>query len=82
MPAYEPLPLAATASIAKQPVSLATPPDGYVVRPHLGLLTHEALDGQVVHRTSKPMLLETRAIKTPRGLASWADSVFGRDRPD
>ena len=67
MPAYEPLPLAATASIARQPVSLARPPQGYVVRPHLGLLTHEALDGQVVHRTGKSTLLETRAVKTPKG---------------
>jgi len=40
----------------------------YTVRPHLGLLAHEALDGQVVQRASdEEYILETRAIKTPKG---------------
>jgi hypothetical protein len=74
MAQYEPLPLAETTTIGTHPVSLSAPPEGYVLRGHLGLLTHEALDGQVVHRTARPvvfgvsgLVLETRAIQTPGG---------------
>ena len=74
MSKYEPLKLAETADIAAQAVKLSALPKGYVVREDLGLVTHEALDGQVVHRTLKPivfgvsgLLLETRAVKTPGG---------------
>jgi hypothetical protein len=74
MSKYKPLKLAETADIAAQAVKLSALPKGYVVRENLGLVTHEALDGQVVHRTPKPvvfgvsgLLLETRAVKTPGG---------------
>jgi hypothetical protein len=71
---YEPLKLAETADIAQRRVPLRELPKGYVLRKHLGLVTHAGLDGQVVHRTDKPvvfgvsgLILETRAIKTPGG---------------
>jgi len=46
---------------------MATPPSGLVVREHLGLITAPAVDGQVVYRTERGTLFETRAVKTPGG---------------
>lgn len=47
----------------------AAPPKGLVLRAELGLVTHEAVTGQVVHRTPRPQvgLYETRATITPGG---------------
>jgi hypothetical protein len=62
---YEPLLLAETACIATHAVKLNSLPKGYGVREHLGLVTHQCLDGQVVHRAG--VLFETRATITPKG---------------
>jgi sialidase-1 len=62
-----PLPLAEHIMLNGLSINLKSPPKGLVVRPALGLLTAEAVDGQVVYRTSQPGLFETRAVVTPRG---------------
>ncbi len=47
------------------------PPKGLVLRTDLGLVTHELVEGQVIHRSrtpsANPRLYETRAAVTPRG---------------
>ena len=50
-------------------VSLTVPPPDFVVDAELGLLRHEALSGQIVHRVGKQArgLFETRAVRTPKG---------------
>ncbi len=63
----DPLPLADSVQIQEDIViETKAPPAGLVVRGHLGLVSVEALDGQVVHRT-KTRILETRATITPGG---------------
>lgn len=50
-------------------INLQEPPDGFIADAQLGLLRHEALHGQVVHRAREGVrgLFETRAVRTPRG---------------
>src|SRR5438105_4995168 len=63
-----PLPLVDTLKISGVDVTLAAPPRHFVMRPVLGLLTAEALDGQLIHRAPQGQLvLETRAVRTPGG---------------
>lgn len=63
-----PLPLGEEITVHGTPISLKAPPKGLVVREAIGLLTAEALDGQVVYRAEgKDHLLETRATITPGG---------------
>jgi hypothetical protein len=63
-----PLPLVASLKISGVDVTLKTPPAHLVVRQSLGLITHEALDGQLIHRASgQDVVLETRATITPGG---------------
>jgi hypothetical protein len=62
----KPLPIAEKILINGIEISTAKPPRGTAVREKLGLLTVDALDGQVVHRTST-RILETRATITPGG---------------
>lgn len=61
--------LAKTIRVAGIEIRTASPPKGLVVREHLGILTNESMDGQVVHRTRAPSvpLFETRATITPGG---------------
>ena len=47
-------------------IDLKSPPKGLVVREAIGLLTGEAIDGQIVYRTTT-RILETRATITPGG---------------
>ena len=63
---FAPLPLGESVKIGQTEFSLKELPEGLVVRDVLGLVTVEALDGQVVHRT-KTRILETRATITPKG---------------
>ena len=58
-----------TVTIAGKDIRLASPPAGLVTREHLGLLTSEHVDGQVVHRArdDERGLYETRATITPGG---------------
>ncbi len=63
-----PLPLVESLRVSGLDVSLQSPPAHFVVRRALGLLTHESLDGQLIHRASgKDLVLETRATITPGG---------------
>lgn len=62
----EPLALGETVEIGSNVYPLTDLPDGLVVREDLGLVTVEALNGQVVHRT-QTRILETRATITPKG---------------
>ena len=62
---YPPQRLAETINLQDRQVALAAPPGDLVVREHLGLITAPAVDGQVVYRTERGTLFETRAIKTP-----------------
>lgn len=64
---YPPQTLAETIYLQDMPVAVAAPPDRLVVRENLGLITAPALDGQVVYRTQRGTVFETRAIKTPGG---------------
>jgi len=59
--------LADGVTVAGREISLAKPPRGLVLREPLGLLCHESIDGQLVHRTSKENLWEVRATVTPKG---------------
>ncbi|MCY3749029.1 MAG: sialidase family protein [Chloroflexi bacterium] len=65
--AHPPQRLADTVNLQDRQVPLAAPPVGLVVRGHLGLITAPAVDGQIVYRTERGTLFETRAIKTPGG---------------
>ncbi len=65
--ALPPLPLAETITLGGIPIDLKAPPQGLIVRKPLGLLTHAAIDGQVVHRARTGHLFETRAVVTPGG---------------
>ena len=42
-------------------------PTGLVLRTELGIVCHESVDGQIVHRANKGHLFETRAVITPKG---------------
>ena len=64
---YPPQRLAESVNLQDRQVALATPPGDLVVREHLGLITVPAVDGQVVYRTERGTLFETRAVKTPGG---------------
>jgi len=65
---YPPLPLDDSVTVHGMTINLQAPPRGLVVRKAIGLLTHETLDGQIVHRaTGKDHVFETRAVITPRG---------------
>ena len=64
---YPPGQLAETIHLQDRPVALAAPPGRLVVREDLGLITAPALDGQVVYRTQRGTVFETRGIKTPSG---------------
>ncbi len=64
--ALPPLPLAESLQIQGTTIQTKAPPAGLVLREELGLLTVDALDGQVVHRTTT-RILETRATITPGG---------------
>ena len=50
-------------------IATASPPQGLVADPQLGLIRHEALTGQVVHMAREGVcgLFETRAVRTPKG---------------
>jgi hypothetical protein len=63
---YPPLPIAEKITIQGIEIGTGKPPIGTAVREHLGLLTDERLDGQVIHRTDS-RILETRATITPNG---------------
>ncbi len=65
---FPPLALVDSIRISGVDVALKSPPPHFVVRGALGLLTHESLDGQIVHRATGPdMIFETRATITPNG---------------
>ena len=61
--------LAQHVTVAGREIATAAPPRGLVTRDDLGILAHESLAGQVVHRTAGPKvpLFETRATVTPGG---------------
>jgi hypothetical protein len=61
--------LAEHIAIGGHRIAVAAPPRGLATRSDLGILAHEALDGQVIHRTPEPRipLYETRATVTPGG---------------
>ena len=59
--------LAETIQLQDRPIAVAAPPDALVVREDLGLIAAPAVDGQIVYRTERGTLFETRAIKTPGG---------------
>ena len=61
--------LAQHVTVGGREVAVAAPPRGLVTRDDLGILAHESLAGQVVHRTAGPKipLYETRATVTPGG---------------
>ena len=57
-----------TLKVADREVRLARPPAGFAVRTSLGLLTHDSMQGQVIHRADgQDLVLETRATVTPAG---------------
>lgn len=58
-----------TTQIAKRDFCLDSLPEGIVLRDHLGLVTSEHLDGQIVHRARDPErgLFECRATIAPNG---------------
>ncbi len=64
--ALEPLPLMDTVVVNGIEISAKTPPKGLTLDAATGLLTAEAVKGQVVHRT-QTRILETRATITPKG---------------
>lgn len=61
--------LAERVTVGGQQIQLTTPPTGLVVHEDLGILSHESVRGQVVHRTAGPTipLYETRATIIPCG---------------
>ena len=61
--------LAETITVGGLTLRVDAPPEGLALRASLGLLTHESITGQVVHRTPKPevCLFEVRATITPGG---------------
>ena len=56
-------------TVSGQQIQTADPPTGLIVHEDLGILSHEAVSGQVIHRTAVPSipLYETRATITPGG---------------
>ena len=50
-------------------ISQQSPPSGFVFDAELGLLRHNSLQGQVVHKAKDGVrgLFETRAVRTPKG---------------
>jgi acetyl esterase/lipase len=62
----EPLPLMDTVTVNGIDLSTQSLPQGLVIDKGMGLLTVEAIQGQVVHRT-QTRILETRATITPKG---------------
>ena len=69
MPDTSDFKLAERVTVGGQQIQVADPPTGLIVREDLGILSHEAVGGQVIHRTAKPSipLYETRATVTPGG---------------
>lgn len=59
-------PISTVVSIGSREVRTDSPPRGLVLRRDLGLLTAEAVNGQLVHQ-AKDRLFETRATITPAG---------------
>lgn len=61
--------LAETVGIQGMDVALASPPKGFRVLEDIGILAHECIGGQVVHRTAEPKIgiYETKATLTPGG---------------
>jgi Neuraminidase (sialidase) len=61
--------LAKRVTIGGKQIEVADPPTGLIVHGDLGILSHEAVSGQVIHRTDGPdtPLYETRATITPGG---------------
>ena len=61
--------LAQQVTVGGQQIQTADPPTGLIVHEDLGILSHEAVSGQVIHRTAVPSvpLYETRATITPGG---------------
>ena len=61
--------LAETVGIQGMDVALASPPKGFRVLEDVGILAHENIRGQVVHRTAAPRIgiYETKATLTPGG---------------
>jgi hypothetical protein len=65
---FPPLAIDDSITVHGMQVDLHAPPKGLVVREAVGLLSHESLQGQVVHRaTGKDHVFETRAVITPGG---------------
>lgn len=70
MKEYSPVKIAKTAQILSTDVSLSKLPQGFVIREKIGLMTTEALDGIVLHRSEKKpdcLLFEVRGTITPKG---------------
>ena len=61
--------LAQEVTVGGRQIQTADPPTGLVGHEDLGIRSHEAVSGQVVHRTAGPdvPLYETRATITPSG---------------
>ena len=61
--------LAETVGVQGMDVALGSPPKGFSVLDDVGILAHEAVRGQVVHRTAGPKIgiYETKATLTPDG---------------
>ena len=67
-------------AIAGRQISISNPPPGLVLREELGILAHESVHGQLVHR-AEGTLFECRATKTPAGdyLLMFPTDTQGRD---
>ncbi|HWA97011.1 MAG TPA: sulfatase-like hydrolase/transferase [Pirellulales bacterium] len=63
---FPPLAISKTVQVAGLDIATAAPPKGLVLRPVLGLVTVDALAGNVVHRTES-RVLEARTTITPGG---------------
>jgi hypothetical protein len=59
--------IAAEIEIGSRPLSTRSLPNAIILREKLGIACTAALDGQVVHRSRKDTLFETRAVITPKG---------------
>ena len=64
--ALDPLPLMDTVTVGSTELKTKALPKGFVLREDIGLITANAVNGQVVHRT-ETRILETRATITPKG---------------
>jgi len=59
--------LADSVRVQKKVFTSATLPEGFRMDKELGLLLHNSIQGQVIHRNFTGGLYETRAVKTPGG---------------